>query len=141
MIILDTNVVSEAMAPSPNSMVARWLADQEETNLFITSVTEAELRYGAELLPHGRRRTDLEHRINRILIGCFGERILPFDSEAAGIYASVRANRLKSGFSVGVEDTMILGIAKSQGAAVATRNVEDFVGSGVKVVNPWEDSR
>ena len=140
MIILDTNVVSDVIAPLPNPGVARWLAGQVETELYITAITKAELRYGAELLPHGRRRNDLEGRTDRILTECFGGRILPFDSEAAGIYASIRANRQKSGFSVGVEDTMIVGIAKSLGAAVATRNVGHFEDAEVEVINPWEHS-
>ena len=140
MIILDTNVVSDVMAPLPDPSVARWLADQVEADLYITAITKAELRYGAELLPQGRRRSDLEVRIDRILTECFEGRILPFDSEAAGIYASIRANRQKSGFSVGVEDTMIVGIAKSVDAVVATRNVGDFEDAGVEVINPWEYS-
>ena len=138
MIIVDTNVVSDVIAPLPNPSVARWLAEQVETNLYITAITKAELLYCAELLPQGRRRIDLEDRINRVLTVCFGGRILPFNSEAAGIYASIRANRQKSGFSAGIEDTMIVGIAKSLGAAVATRNVDDFEDAGVEVINPWD---
>lgn len=141
MIILDTNVVSEVMAPRPDPNVARWLGNQVGTDLYITVITKAELRYGAELLPQGRRRRDLETRVDSILTECFEGRILPFDSNAAGIYASVRASRQKSGRSVGVEDTMILGIAHSLGAVVATRNVEDFEDAGVEVINPWEYSQ
>ena len=80
LIILDTNVVSGVMAPRPNPNVARWLAEQIETDLYITAITKAELRYGAELLPEGRRRSDLEIRIDRILSECFGSRILPFEA-------------------------------------------------------------
>lgn len=95
------------------------------------------MRYGVELLPEGRRRRDLEIRTDAILADCFEERILSFDSNAARIYASIRAVRQKSGFSVGVEDTMIAGIAKSLGASVATRNVSDFEDCGVDVIDPW----
>ena len=138
LIILDTNVVSEAMEPQPDPNVARWIANQVETDLYITAITKAELRYGAELLPQGRRRRDLESRVDSILAECFGGRILPFDGKAAGIYGSIRASRQKSGRSVGVEDTMIVGIAKSLGAVVATRNVRDFEDAGVEVINPWD---
>lgn len=98
------------------------------------------MRYGVELLPEGRRRNDLETRTDAILVNCFEDRILSFDSDAAGIYASIRASRQKSGFSVGVEDTMIAGIAKSLGASVATRNVSDFEDCGVDVIDPWNRS-
>lgn len=125
------------MAPVPNRAVAHWVREQSQTELCVTAITQAELQYGVELLPHGRRRRELEMRTGAILSDCFEGRILPFDSDAASVYASIRANREKSGFSVGVEDTMIAGIAISLGATVATRNIGDFEDCGVNVFNPW----
>ena len=140
LIILDTNVVSDIILPVPNPSVACWVAEQVETDLFVTAVTEAELRSGIELLPLGHRRTTLETRITQILNDAFQGRILPFDGYAARVYAKLRATRRKAGMTYVIEDCMIAGIALSIGAAVATRNVRDFEGCGIDLINPWHST-
>ena len=137
MILLDTNVVSEAIRPKPEPAVEGWLAAQQEADVFICATTEADLRYGLALLPSGRRRTLLEAAVERMLSTVFAGRILPFDSPAAGAYAAIAADRRLSGRPISVHDAQIAAIARSRAAALATRNVADFTGCGVEIVNPW----
>ena len=135
--ILDTNVVSELIRPVPNPGVLEWVARQLTGDLYITVITEAELRYGVALLYPGRRRSALESAVLRMIDVCFAGRVLPFESDAAPVYAEIRAARRLIGRSIRELDCMIAAIARVNGAAVATRNVSDFEGCGVEVVNPW----
>lgn len=137
MILLDTNVVSELMRPAPSSAVMSWLAAQPAASLFISAVTEAELRYGVMLLSDGRRRTDLMAAVEGMLTEDFTGRILPFDSAAALAYAAIAASRRQEGKPISQFDAQIAAIAQSRGAELATRNVADFKGCGVEVLNPW----
>ena len=137
MIVLDTNIVSELIRPRPNPSVVDWVARQPGTSLFISAVTEAELRYGVEILPAGHRRERLAAEIESTLREDFSRRILPFDSAAARAYATIMADRRATGRPIGQSDCQIAAIARSRGAPVATRNVADFAGCGIKVVNPW----
>jgi len=137
-IILDTNVLSELLTPAPSVTVEAWLAEQPPTSVFITTVTEAEILYGLRLLPDGRRRRDLEAAIVPILREDFAGRILPFDSEAADAYAKLAAERRKAGRPISQFDAQIAAIARSRGAALATRNVADFEGTGIAIINPWD---
>ena len=89
MIVLDTNVLSEAITPNPCVGVASFLALQPRFSLFTTAITKAELLYGVELLPRGRRRFALHAAITRILTQLLSDRILPFDSDAAEAYARI----------------------------------------------------
>ena len=93
MIVLDTNIVSELIRPRPNPSVVDWVARQPGTSLFISAVTEAELRYGVEILPAGHRRERLAAEIESTLREDFSRRILPFDSAAAHAYAVIAAAR------------------------------------------------
>lgn len=137
MFLLDTNVVSELLRPSPHSVVETWVGDRPATDLYFSAIGEAELRYGVAILPAGRRQTALASTINAILREDFEGRILPFDSEAAREYADMAAARRAAGRSVAPADCQIAAIARSRGMAVATRNVRDFDGIGVEVVDPW----
>ena len=138
MIILDTNVVSELARPLPNSNVHQWVAEQSPGQLYITAITEAELRYGIELLYPGRRRSELEAAIGRMISNCFYDRILPFESEAAPVYAEIRVARRVVGRSIKELDCMIAAIARVNGASVATRDTGGFENCGIEVINPWE---
>jgi len=137
MIILDTNVLSEAMKPRPASEVVRWLDSRPEPELFLTSVTQAEILYGIEILARGRRRTALESAIEAIFEEDFFGRILPFDTDAARVFPKIVARRRASGRPIGQFDAQIAAIAHSRGAAVATRNDADFENCGIAVLNPW----
>ena len=137
MIVLDTNVVSELMRDSPQPQVLSWLDDQLASTLFVTAITEAELRYGVEILPAGQRRDRLFAEVEGTLREDFAGRILPFDSAAARAYAVIAADRRAAGRPISQADCQIAAIARSRGARVATRDVDDFAGCGVEVMNPW----
>ena len=139
MIVLDTNIVSELIRPRPNPSVVDWVARQPGTSLFISAITEAELRYGVEILPAGHRRERLAAEIESTLREDFSRRILPFDSAAARAYATIMADRRAAGRPISQADCQIAAIARARGAPVATRDVADFAGCGITVVNPWEN--
>ena len=140
MILLDTNILSELMRSVPEKRVEPWFADQPDASVFISAITEAELRYGVALLPPGRRRSALAAVVEDMLGEDFTGRILPFDSAAAGVFAEIAANRRLSGRPITQADAQIAAIARSRGAALATRNLPDFQGCGIEVINPWTES-
>ncbi len=111
--------------------------NQLTANLFVTSVTEAEIRTGIAILPEGGRQRSLADAAERLFGVFFAERILPFDSDAAQAYAMLAARRRAAGRSISQSDCQIAAIALCRGASVATRDVLGFEGSGVEVINPW----
>ena len=137
MIVLDTNVVSELMRSNPSSRVMNWVAGQSVPRLFLSTVSEAELRYGVEILPPGKRRTQLLDQIEGMLSEDFAGRILPFDRAAAQAYAVIAAARRAAGRPINHADCQIAAIAGCRGASVATRDVAGFEGSGIDVIDPW----
>lgn len=137
MVVLDTNVVSELMRASPSLDVLEWLDSQRTRDLFVTSVTEAEVRAGVAILPEGARRRGLAAAAERAFGNLFAARVLPFDSSAARTYAEIFATRQAVGRPLSLADGQIAAIARSRGMAVVTRNVADFEGTGIEVVNPW----
>jgi toxin FitB len=136
MIVLDTNVLSEVMKPSPARAVAAWMAGENPNGLFTTAVTEAEIRLGIEVLPAGRRKQELEAAAQRV-IALFDNRILPFDSVATQEFARIVAGRRRAGLPIGDLDAQIAAIARSREMVLATRNVLDFRGTGINVLDPW----
>lgn len=138
MILLDTNVLSELMKPAPADGVMRWMAAQPATSLYTTSITQAEILHGVMLLPPGRRRNAIEAAAETMFREDFGGRILPFGSDAAHPYARIATERRRAGRPISHFDAQIAAIARSAGAAIATRNVTDYHECGVKVINPWE---
>ena len=137
MIVLDTNVVSELMRRSPDPTVEAWAAEYALEDLFFSAVGEAELRYGAAIMPAGRRRVTLVADIEAMLRASFENRILPFDSAAARAYAEIAVARRAAGRPVSHPDNQIAAIAHSRGMTVATRNIRDFEDMGIAVINPW----
>ena len=110
-VLLDTNVVSELMCKAPDPAVAVWAAGHPLEDLLFSAVGEAELRYGAAILPTGRRRETLVSDIERMLDEAFENRVLPFDSGAARAYADIAAMRRSAGRPVGPADCQIAAIA------------------------------
>ena len=137
MFLLDANVVSELLRPSPDPAVEAWVGDRPATDLYFSVIGEAELRYGVAIMPAGRRRAALASAIDAILLEDFAERILPFNSGAARAYAEIASGRRYAGRLVGEADCQIAAIALARGMAVATRNVRDFEDTGIEVVDPW----
>ena len=140
MFILDTNVVSEFMRPAPDPTIASWVAGCATSRLFLTAVTEAELRFGLAIMPPGKRRDRLATGLERMLGMGFSNRILPFDSGAARAYAGIAAARRRLGRPIAQADCQIAAIAHARGMAVATRNVRDFEDIGIEIFDPWDSA-
>jgi predicted nucleic acid-binding protein len=137
-ILLDTNVLSELMRADPDKHVEHWLGSQPDASVFTSAITEAELRYGAALLPSGKRRLALIAEIDAMLRDDFSGRILPFDSMAAQTFAIIAAGRRQAGKPISQADAQIAAISRSRGASLATRNVDDFAGCEIQLINPWQ---
>lgn len=137
MIVLDTNVLSELMRPDPNETVLEWVAAHPRLGLFTTSITQAEILHGVLLLPQGRRRTAIEAAARAMFEEDFAGRVLPFGSHDAAAYARIAVQRKRSGRPIAQLDAQIAAIARCTGATIATRNVTDFEGCGVDLVDPW----
>jgi len=137
MIVLDTNVVSELMKAEPGPSVMRWAAGQAPSNLYTTSITQAEILHGIMLLPAGKRRSAFEAAADAMFKEDFSGRILRFDSAAAEPYARIAAVRERTGRPIAQFDAQIAAIALAAEGAVATRNVKDFNQCGIRLINPW----
>lgn len=136
MIVLDTNVVSEAMKPEPNPTVRDWLDEQVAETLYLSSVTVAELLFGIGALPDGRRKQRLAAALDGHL-ALFDGRILPFDTDAARNYADLAVAARNAGKGFPTPDGYIAAIATAHGFAVATRDASAFEAAGVPVIDPW----
>ena len=137
MIILDTNVVSEITQPRPEPRVSAWMSAQRGRDLWLTAVNVVELRLGLVIMDPGRRRDELTKATETVLHG-LRRNILPFDVHAANAYVEIASARRALGRPIMEFDCQIAAIARSLGAAVATRNVRDFEHCGIRVINPWE---
>lgn len=137
MIVLDTNVVSELMRASPEEGVFNWIADQPAQSLYITSISLAEIVHGILLLPAGKRRNAIQSAAESMFSVEFGGRILPFEESAARTYAKIAVDRRHAGRPISSFDAQIAAITLTARASLATRNVSDFEGCGLKLINPW----
>ena len=139
MLLLDTNMLSAMMSVAPVRNVADWIVDQPSEALYTAAVCQAEILSGIAVLPEGRRRADLAEAARAMFAEDFQGRVLPFDGEAAAAYAEMFAVRRKAGRPAGTIDLMLAAIARARGASVITRNVADFEGVGLTIINPWDD--
>lgn len=137
MIILDTNVISELMKPAPAPAVVDWAGHQTAAALYTTTITQAEILYGVLLLPKGGRRGAIEAAARVIFTQKFEGRLLSFDPEAAEAFGRIAAARRAAGRPMSAFDAQIAAIAACRGATLATRNVGDFEGCGVRLFDPW----
>jgi len=135
MIILDTNVLSAAMAS--DAIVVAWLDRQSSSSMWTTAVTVFEVRSGLMAMPTGRRRAGRELAFDNIIENDLEGRVLPFDRSAAEEAARLMADRRRIGRPGETRDTMIAGIALAQRATLATRNVRHFDDLNVRIVDPW----
>lgn len=136
MILLDTNVVSEAMKPEPHPSVRDWLDAQAAETLFLSSVTVAELMFGIGALPRGKRKDRLATTLDGVM-ELFEPRILPFDTQAARRYADLAVKARKAGKGFPTPDGYIAAIAAARGFAVASRDTAAFAAAGLTVIDPW----
>ena len=137
MILLDTNVVSEVMKPQPSPAVLDWLDEQVAETLYLSSITLAEVLFGIEAMPAGRRKNALADAFAGIC-AIFDQRILVFDAEAARRYAGLAVKARAAGKGFPVPDGYIAAIATAKGFQVASRGTAPFYAAGVSVINPWE---
>jgi predicted nucleic acid-binding protein len=136
-IILDTNVISELVRREPSPVVLRNLRRYPSNDLYTTAIAEAEIRFGLAILPRGKKHTELRNQLDLILKQEFAGRILSFDSQAAQAYASLSASRRDAGRPISVFDAQIAAITLVKEATLATRNVRDFRGLKLLLVDPW----
>jgi len=137
MIVIDTNVVSEIVKPRPAQAVVEWFESQTPQDLYTTTITQAEVLYGIELMPKGRRRGELQEAMARIFSQTFEDRVLTFDEGSAYAFAMIAASQRTAGRTTSDLDLQIAAIALSRGATLASRNTKDFLGCGVELMNPW----
>jgi predicted nucleic acid-binding protein len=133
----DTDVLSELLRATPHPAVLSWMGAQPPDSLFVSSVTEAEMMLGARLLPDGRRRRSLEGALRAMFAEDFARRILPFDSGAVPAYVDVVSGRRAAGRPISQFDAQIAAIARCH-TKVAMRNIGDFDGCGLTLINPWQ---
>lgn len=138
MIILDTNVVSELMRPTPERRVLRWFGSQAAEDLHLTAITMAEILYGIELIATSRRRDVLRTGAEKMFEAVFGDRILTFEDRSARAFSQISSSRRRQGKPISESDAQIAAITRVHGATLATRNPYVFEGCGVRLVNPWE---
>ena len=136
MIVADTHVLSELMRASPSPALRDWVSRQATGELYTTAITAAEIRYGLERLPEGRRKERPQAAADEVF-AAFSEYVLPFDAGAAVHYARIARHRDEAGLPIGGFDAQIAAICRAHGAALATRNSKDFLETGVEVIDPW----
>ena len=139
MIVVDTNVVSELMRPSPAAQVREWVSAQAPNELCTTAITVAEIRYGLARLADGRRKQSLQAAATE-LFAAFTDYIQPFDAPAAIWYATIVAHRDRLGLPIDGFDAQIAAICRTRGATLATRNAKDFRETGIDIIDPWRPS-
>ncbi len=136
MIVLDTNVVSELAKPTPSSVVVAWLDAQD--GLAIAAPALAELRFGIARLPDGERRTTLNEAIDGLVADDLDGLVLAFDRASADAYGLIAAARERAGRPIGIADAQIAAICLVRNAVLATRNVRDFLDTGIEIIDPWD---
>ena len=137
MILLDTNVISEPMKPSPDPVVSAWLDAQALETLYLSAISVAELRFGVRSLPSGRLQDRLEQDLENAILPMFAGRVLAFDLAASLVYAQLISVARKSGSQLSATDGYIAAIASANSMSVATRDKALFEAAGLTGVNPW----
>jgi toxin FitB len=138
MIVVDANVISEAMRDTANGRVVEWMDAQAVETLFLSAITVAELRFGIAVLPAGKRRDKMSARLEQEVLPVFAGRVLPFDMDASETYAALMSRARQRGKAIAKADGYIAAAAASRGFAVATRDMSPFKAAGVPVVDPWD---
>ena len=137
MIVLDSNVVSALMRLEFEPAIADWLARHDVGDLWTTSPTVFEIRFGIEAKPHGRRRRALEEAFEDVFTNLLARRVLAFDDPSAVAAGRARALHNRRGVTVSIANSQIAGIALVHGVPIATRDVDDFDHLGIELINPW----
>ena len=140
MIVVDTNVISEAMRDMANGRAVQWMDAQPVETLFLSAITVAELRFGIAVLPAGKRRDRMSARLEQEVLAAFAGRVLPFDIDTSETYAALMAGARQKGKAIAKADGYIAATAASRGFAVATRDMSPFKAAGVPVIDPWGEA-
>lgn len=135
--LLDTNAVSEWVRPQPDRNVISWLANVDEDRVFISEISFAEIRWGVEMLPAGRRRERLATWLADELRARFEARILDIDPHVAETWGVIMVRGQKMGLTLGSMDAFVVATAEAHGLTLATRNVKDFQRLGISLLDPW----
>jgi predicted nucleic acid-binding protein len=140
-IVLDTNVIAELMRPQPEPAVLAWADGLVPAEVGITAMNEAEILHGLTRLPEGRRKQALLDSWQVLVTNLLGDRVWAFHREAAHWYGELLVRREQLGRPIATADAVIAATALAQGAQLATRNVSDFTGLGLDLINPWVHPR
>jgi toxin FitB len=138
--VLDTNVVSEWIKPSPDPGVIQWTDSVDEDRVSLSVITIAELRHGVERISASRRRTRLETWLDVEVPARFGERLLPIDARVAHAWGRIVAACFRKGQPIGIMDGFLAATASVYELTLVTRNTADFVAAEVSTLNPWSGS-
>ena len=136
-ILLDTNVLSEILRTSPDPAVLEWFSKQRDDELHVSAVTQAEMLLGVRLLPQGKRRQRLDDAMRGLFDTDFAGRVLPFDAPSVAYYVEVVATRRRAGRPISQFDAQIAAIALQNDASLATRDLGDFEGCGLRLIDPF----
>jgi predicted nucleic acid-binding protein len=136
-IVLDTNVLSELIRPQPDERVVAWLDSLDATAIATTAITAAELLYGVERMPSGRRKDQLSQAVRGLIDDDLQGRVEAFDAAAAAHYATLVNDRDAAGRPISAADAQIAAICRKLAATLATRNTADFDGTGIELLDPW----
>lgn len=139
--ILDTNILRELYIPTPDEKFKKWFIKQDQESFYITTFNVAEIRYGIEKLPQSKKRQDIEHWLSNILLPNFSSRILGFDLNSAQAWGAMTARNMKAGRPRPHMDSLLASIALAHDMALVTRNVKDFSGLDIELVNPFGDTK
>jgi predicted nucleic acid-binding protein len=136
-ILLDTNVLSEAMSPRPQPGVMAWVDAQNREGLWTCTIVVAEVLSGLDLMPVGKRQEKLREKAEYMFSSLFSDRIWDFDQSAARAYGAILRSRKAIGRPIDEMDALIAATALANDATLATRNISDFELCGIRLVNPW----
>lgn len=139
--LLDTNILSNATKPAPSEALLAWMAEQTDTDLFISSLTVAEIRRGVLEKPAGKKRDQLESWFTgpEGPQALFADRILAFDEKAGLIWARLMADGKAKGRPRSGLDTIIAAVAQANGCVVVTDNEKDF--QDIEIINPLRSAK
>jgi toxin FitB len=136
--LLDTNVISEVLRPSPDPKVAAWCQAADKNGLYLSVVSLGEIRKGLTIMPEGLRRRQLEAAFHEMIPNWFEGRIVSLTQAIAERWGVLEGERQLIGRPLHVPDAQIAAYALEHGLELVTRNVRDFEALGLTIVNPWE---
>ena len=138
MYLLDTMVISETSKANPELAVLAWLNEAPLEYLYTSALCWGEVQFGIERLAPGQRRSAMRNWFHHEIAAMFGARVLHFDGEIALIWGELRAQARRT---MPMLDTLIAATALAHGLTIVTRNIADFEGLGVTLINPWSNDQ